>query len=223
MMKIGVAPVLLAAVLLVGCPDRPPRRPRPVSDLDRMPPLIPRQLLFAGPGRAKPAISPDGRRLAYLSPVKGVVNVWVQTLGQPDARPVTRDTRRSIARFFWATDSQSLFYLQDSGGDENDRLHRVNLATGRVTVLTDKGVRARVVAVSKHHPKQLLVALNRRQRSLFDVYRLDLDTGRLVLDTPNPGRVVGWHVDFQYRVRAARAMDPAGRTRLLVRDRPGAP
>jgi len=188
-----------------------------------MPPLIPRQVLFAGPGRAHPAISPDGRLLAYLSPVKGVVNVWVQTRGKSDARPVTRDPRRPIARFFWAMDSRSLFYLQDRGGDENDRLHRVDLTTGRVTVLTEKGVRARVVAVSKHHPQELLVALNRRRRSLFDVHRLDLATGRLTLDTLNPGGVVGWHVDFGYRVRAARAVGPLGRTQLLVRDRPGAP
>jgi len=188
-----------------------------------MPPLIPRQLLFAGPGRARPAVSPDGRRLAYLSPVKGVVNVWVRTVGQLDDRPVTHDTRRSIARYFWAMDSQSLFYLQDHGGDENDRLHRVNLNTGRVTALTPMGVRARVVAVSKHHPRQLLVAMNQRKRSLFDVYRLDLATGRLGLDTVNPGRVVGWQVDFGYRVRAARAVTPSGRSQLLVRDRPGAP
>lgn len=223
MNKLGVAQVLLAVMLLGGCPDRPPRRPRVSSDLARMPPLIPRQLLFAGQGRAKPALSPDGRRLAYLSPVKGVVNVWVRTLGKSDDRPVTRDTRRSIGRYFWAMDSRSLFYLQDHRGDENDRLHRVDLATGRITVLTPKGVRARIVAVSKHHPQQLLVAMNQRRRSLFDVYRLDLTTGRLTLDTPNPGRVVGWHVDFQYRVRAARAISPTGGSQLLVRDRLGAP
>ncbi len=231
--------LLLVGVVLGGCPERQTRRPRANSDLARMPPLIPRQLLFAGPGRAKPAISPDGRRLAYLSPVRGVVNIWVQSLGrsdarsdarpdvqsdaQSDARSVTHQTHRSIERYFWAADSQSLFFLLDSGGDENYRLYRVNLATGRVTPLTEKGAQARVVAVSKHHPGQLLVALNRRQRRLFDVYRLDLPTGRLVLDTPNPGQVVSWHVDFQYRVRAARTMDPSGRTQLLVRDHRSAP
>jgi dipeptidyl aminopeptidase/acylaminoacyl peptidase len=218
---------ILVAVGSGGCPDRQTRRPRSGSDLGRMPPLIPRQVLFAGPGRAKPAISPDGRRLAYLSPFKGVVNIFVKTLGRPDAqsgaRAITRQTRRSVSRYFWAMDSGSLFYLLDSQGDENHRLHRVNLTTGRVTVLTEKGVQARVVAVSKHHPGQLLVALNRRQRRLFDVYRLDLQTGRLVLDTQNPGTVVGWYVDFGYRVRAARTMDPSGRTQLLVRDHRTAP
>lgn len=224
MIRFGVL-LLVTVVLFGGCPEpRPrPRRPRAQSDLAQMPPLIPRQLLFAGDGRAKPAISPDGRHLAYLSPVEGVVNIWVKTLGKADARPVTRQRRRSLRRYFWAADSQSLFYLQDRGGNENHRLHRVSLATGRVTAITEAGVRARVVAVSKHHPKQLLVALNRRKRSLFDVYRLDLVTGRLTLDTKNPGRVVAWHVDRQYRVRAARAMDPSGRTRLLVRAAPGAP
>ena len=88
MTKIGTCTVLLTAGLVASCPQPQPRRPR--SDLHRMPPLIPRQLLFAGEGRARPAISPDGRRLAFLSPVRGVVNLWVQTVGKQYARPVTR-------------------------------------------------------------------------------------------------------------------------------------
>lgn len=218
-----IGALLALALLVPGCPRGPARLPD-APDLASMPPLIPRQLLFAGAGRAQPLISPDGKRLAYLSPVRGVVNVWVQTLGKSDAAPVTRDEHRGISRFFWAESSSSLLYFQDTGGDENFRLHRVELASGRVTVLTPRrGVRARVVGVSKRHPGQLLIALNQRNPSLFDVYRLDLDRGSLTLDTENPGGVVGWHADFEYRIRAARAMDPKGGSRLLVRDRPGDP
>ncbi len=51
------------------------------------PPLIPRDVLFGNPVKAGPQISPDGTRLSYLAPSdKGVLNVWVRTIGK---RPTT--------------------------------------------------------------------------------------------------------------------------------------
>ena len=39
----------------------------------------------------------------------------------------------------------------------------------------------------------------RRDRALFDVYRCDLATGKLALDTRNPGDVVGWAAEVRER------------------------
>src|SRR5688572_22369788 len=72
----------------------------------RMPPLIPRDVLFGNPERVQPDISPDGKRLAYLAPLDGVLNVWVGTLGGSDFSPVTRDTDRGIQTFGWAHDNR---------------------------------------------------------------------------------------------------------------------
>ncbi|HEY0129703.1 MAG TPA: hypothetical protein VGB40_11095, partial [Rubrobacteraceae bacterium] len=55
------------------------------------PTLIPREVLFGNPEKAQPRLSPDGRRLAYLAPVDGILNVWVgpvgSTVGSEDYRP----------------------------------------------------------------------------------------------------------------------------------------
>src|ERR1700690_98325 len=44
--------------------------------------LTHRTVFFAEPDRAQPKISPDGKRIAFLAPVDGVLNVWV---GSADA------------------------------------------------------------------------------------------------------------------------------------------
>ncbi len=77
--------------------------------------LIPREVLFGNPEKATPLISPDGKRMAYLAPVKDVLNVWVGTVGEDDYRPVTHDTDRGIRVHFWAHDGRHLMYLQDAG------------------------------------------------------------------------------------------------------------
>src|SRR3546814_7525811 len=57
--------------------------------------LVPRAALFASPAYSELQISPDGRQLAFLHPLNGVLNVWVAPLDDPKAAtPVTRfDTR----------------------------------------------------------------------------------------------------------------------------------
>ena len=70
--------------------------------------LVPREVLFGNPEYASPAISPDGRMLAYLRPDDGVLNVWCRSVGGQDDRVVTSDCYRGIRQFFWAEDSQTL-------------------------------------------------------------------------------------------------------------------
>ena len=47
------------------------------------PPLIPRQILFGNPDKAALRVSPDGRHVAFLAPVNGVLNVWVAPADTP--------------------------------------------------------------------------------------------------------------------------------------------
>lgn len=44
----------------------------------------------------------------------------------PGARRVTSDTRRNIDTFSWSPDGRYLLFQQDTDGDENWHLHRVD-------------------------------------------------------------------------------------------------
>ncbi len=189
--------------------------------LAQLPDLVPRSVFFGNPQKTALQISPDGQRLAYLAPSpQGVLNVWVQTLGKEDAVQVTNDTHRGIRQYGWGYDSLHLGYLQDNAGDENFHLYMVDLQTKVVRDMTPfQGIRADNFIFNKKFPDQALVGLNLRNRQIFDMYRLNLNTGALELDTENPGTVVGWSADDGFTIRAATMMNPRdGSSVLRVRD-----
>jgi len=189
----------------------------------QQPDLIPRRVLFGNPSRIRPTISPDGRRLAYLAPVDGVLNVWLGTLGGDDFRPVTHDRDRGIRAYFWAHDDRNLLYLQDRVGEEQWHVYAIDTVDGGTRDLTpfDK-VQARVIALDQHAPDTLLVTLNRRRPELQDVYELSLSSGELTQVVENPG-YSGWLPDRRMQVRCAFEPTPDGGTTLLVREAAPAP
>src|SRR6185503_5358447 len=189
------------------------------------PPLIPREVLFGNPEKVSPQISPDGKRLAGIAPdSKNVLQVWVKTIGGTDDKVVTADKKRGIRRFFWAEDNKTIIYLQDTDGDENWHAYGVDLSSGNVRDYTPfQGVRADIVATDPAFPNEILISLNLRDRKAFDVHRLDIVTGAVVLDTENPGDVVGWGADPRLAVRAAQVATAEGGTEIRIREADRAP
>ncbi len=119
--------------------------------------------------------------------------------------------------FAWAHDGRHLLYLQDTGGDENWRLHDVDLETMQRRDLTPfDNVQTQLIAAEKKFPTEILLGLNRDNPQLHDVYRLDLTTGELTKEVENPG-FAGWLADSQLAVRAGIAPQPDGSLVLMVR------
>lgn len=185
-----------------------------------LPPLIPRDVLFGNPVRTAPRLSPDGTRLAWIAPdKKNVLQVWVKTIGKDDDKVVTADKKRGIRQYFWAEDNRTLLYMQDTDGDENFHIYGVDLSTGNVRDYTPlQGVRAGLVGMDEKFPNEILVQLNARNRETFDAYRLNLETGALVLDTENPGDVAAWMADDDFKIRLGEVSTAEGGTELRVRD-----
>jgi len=186
-----------------------------------LPALIPREVLFGNPVREFPAISPDGSKLAYFAPdEKGVMQVWVGPLDPAGAKPVTRDPHRGIQAYFWAADSRHILYEQDSDGDETFHVYSAEPGGSVVRDLTPfQGVRAQNLLTSVRRPGEILVGLNLRKRDAFDMYRIDLETGAVHLDTENPGDVLSWTTDSGFVIRAATCFDPkTAETIVRVRD-----
>ncbi len=183
------------------------------------PGLIPREVLLGNPVKTSPRISPDGTMMAYLAPVNDVLNVWVKTIGAEDDSPVTKDDDRGIRIYFWAADSKHVMYLQDEGGNENFRLYGANLETDEIRDFTPyEDVQVQIVDRDKHFPNELLIAMNKENPQVHDVYHLDLTSGELELVAKNPGNVLGWVTDADFKVRGSLAMMPDGGYDLMIRD-----
>jgi dipeptidyl aminopeptidase/acylaminoacyl peptidase len=207
----SLGPIAVAALIVLGAP---------MSSHADLPPLIPREILFGNPERTSPKLSPDGKRLSWLAPDKqNVLQVWVKTIGKDDDRIVTADKKRGIRMNAWAENSRVVLYMQDSDGDENFHLYGVDLSSGNVRDYTAfQGIRGQITATDPNFPDEVLVSLNLRDRRLFDVHRLNLNTGALVLDTENPGDVAGFSADPRFQIRAAQVVTPDGGTEIRIRD-----
>jgi dipeptidyl aminopeptidase/acylaminoacyl peptidase len=185
-------------------------------------PLIPRAVLFGNPTYASPTISPDGTRLGFLAPEEGVLNVWVGPVDAPDqAVAVTRDRGRGIRVFGFCHDDRTLYYLQDQGGDENWRLHLLELESGRERCVTPfDGVQVRVLGHNRWHPTTMLLGINKDKPELHDVYRLDLTNDALEKVRENPG-FVGWLADTDLTIQGAATVTEDGGAVFFLADENG--
>lgn len=189
-------------------------------NIEELPPLIPREILFGNPQRTSPKLSPDGQYLAFLAPdEKGVLQVWLRTIGQSDDHPITQDKKRGIRSFSWTYQDQQLIYFQDADGDENWHIYSVNIQTNIVRDLTPfQGVKAQIIGISHLFPDEILVGLNLRNPQIFDVYHVNLNNGAVEFVTENSGNIVTWKPDTQWQIRAAIATTADGGSDLLYRE-----
>jgi dipeptidyl aminopeptidase/acylaminoacyl peptidase len=194
----------------------------PAAAVQQMPPIIPLTHFFDNAEIAGAQISPDGRWLSFLKPYEGKMNIHVRPVGGGADRRMTSDTVRPISGYFWSVDGSRILYVQDSGGDENFHVYAVPVAGEGVPEARNltpfPGVRAMIFAVPRELPDRILVALNRRDPSVFDGYWLNLESGELTLAVENPGRMSALYLDPRQRIRAATGQGEAGETVIFTRE-----
>ncbi len=209
-----------AAALALACACAPAAAPA------ALPPLLPRTLLFGEAESDFASMSSDGRWLCWAKrDTAGIVNLWVRGLDRDTSWQVTNDRRRGTHFGVWTCDSKRLLYLEDGDGDENDHVFAADVATGRVRDLTPfVGARAEGIHLDPRVPGAMVVGLNVRDPRVFDVYRVDFETGAVTLEAENPGDVLEWTTDPELRVRGATALRKVdAATVLRVRDRADGP
>ena len=186
--------------------------------IDTPAPLLPRRLIFGHPERSVVRISPDGTRIAFLAPVGEVLNLWIAPTDRVDeASPVTQILDRNLGPWIvWMYDNRHVVFFREQSGDENWRAWRVDLQTKHMCTLTPgPGVASYVQQISPSFPRELLIAHNQRDRSSFDIYRVDVATGKSGLVQVNDKGFAGFVTDHQFRVRYAVRHEDDGGVRYL--------
>jgi dipeptidyl aminopeptidase/acylaminoacyl peptidase len=194
--------------------------------LDKLPPLVDREIFFGDPQIAYAALSPDGRFVSFVQQLDGILNVWVKGIDEPfdAARPVTADSVRPVVGYFWSEDGQSILYTQDKAGDENFRVYAVDPAAppapgSKVPESRDltpyAHVQARIISVPENAPDHILVGLNDRDPQLHDVYRVNIRTGERELVFRNDENIAGWLADLEGNLRLGVRVDEEGGTEIL--------
>jgi dipeptidyl aminopeptidase/acylaminoacyl peptidase len=178
--------------------------------------------LFGNPEKTNPRISPDGTRLSYLAPVKGVLNIWVGPINDPAAaKPITNEAQRPIRYYGWALTNRHVFYVQDSDGDENWHIYCLDLADNSIRDLTPiRGVAALFQGSRAKFPDEILIRLNDRDPRFHSIYRVNITSGDRRLIQENK-EFTGFQIDGDFRVRFASKMMPDGTLQFLQPDGSG--
>lgn len=163
--------------------------------------MIPLRDFFRNPEKSYFRLSPDGTRIAFLAPFANRKNIFVQARGTNTSTRITSVTDRDISGFFWKGNDH-LLYTRDFGGDENHHLILTTLNGTRETDLTPfPNVLAMVVDDLEDDETHVIISMNQRNPQLFDVYRLNIQTGEHTLIAENPGGVIGWQTDHRGALR----------------------
>ncbi|MGG3887649.1 prolyl oligopeptidase family serine peptidase [Metabacillus fastidiosus] len=156
------------------------------------------------PGNAAYQLSPDGNYIAYAAPWENRSNIFIQKMNSND-KPVrvTSSKERDIAEFIWKDDQ--ILYLKDSGGDENFHIYS-SLFNGQeekdltpypgVTVVS-------IVSMLEGIKDEILITMNKEDATVFDVYRLNIKTGKAIRVAKNPGNIMEWFADNDGKIRVA--------------------
>jgi len=169
--------------------------------------LIPLRDFFRNPERSGFQVSPDGNSIAFMQPYQSRMNVFVQPRDGGEAVRVTSETDRDVWGYFWKG-SGRIVYRKDFKGDENVHVVVVDADGKNLVDLTPfEKVRANIIDERFDHDDEIIIAMNKRNPEVFDVYRVDLKTKQLTLIAENPGNVTNWVTDHTGCIRLALVTD----------------
>ena len=179
---------------------------------------IPLENFFKNPEKSSYQISPDGSFYSFMAPYKNRMNIFIQKIGDSSATQLTFEEARDIAGYFWPNNEQIVF-LKDEAGDENFHLFGVNIDGSNPIGFTDfEGVRAQIIDDLPDQKDFVVIGLNKRNKQVFDPYRLNLKTGEISMLAENPGNIQGWMFDHDGKLRIATAIVDGVNQSILYRE-----
>ena len=185
-------------------------------------PLIPLRDFFKNPEKTSYYISPDGKYLSYLASYKNRLNIFIRETGSDKSKRITNESSRDIISYFWGS-SERILYLQDNKGNENFHLFAVYKdGTGHTDLTPFEDITVMVIDELEDIESEVMIAMNKRNKEIFDAYRLNIETGEMTVEAENPGNISEWFTDHDGKIRAAITTDGVNSS-LLYRDNDSSP
>jgi protease II len=162
---------------------------------------------FNEPEKSSFHISPDGKYLSYLQPLNGKLNLYIQSIDRKETLQITNYQDQGIKYYFWAGNDR-LFYVKDKDENDNYKAFAVN-SDGKSIREFDIAPKTRIDVIDemKMDDNFILIAMNERVPENFDVYKLNLKTGKKEMIIKNPGNIVDWISDNNGNIKLAIASD----------------
>lgn len=164
-------------------------------------------------------ISPDGKLLSYLKVEGKKQNLFVEDLSNGAAVQITQLNEKNINYYFWVSNDKLIYYKDKTVAERQSDVFMIDKDGKNERKLSDNGKsKIKVLKDQLIENKYLLLSSNKRDSTVFDIYRLNVNTGQMEMTVKNPGNITEWITDSQGRLRLATASDGVNET-LLYRDK----
>ena len=154
-----------------------------------------------------PALSPAADTVAFLLNVTGTPQVWSVPAagGWPEQLTFYADRVDFVE---WSPDGAGLLFGKAVGGNENAQLYWLSPDGARVRALTNAPRVRHNFGVWSHDGRRISYASNRRDPNFFDVYVMEVGSGReeLAYQQDGSNAPVAWSHDGRFLV-VSRASD----------------
>ena len=187
---------VLIALSLLSC-DSNKRNSIPVADF------------FSYAEKTNFRISPEGRYVSYLyTGSEKNKSLFVMDMDElePEARLVS-EAMLDVHSYFWVSDSLLMMNVKLDASD-NSQIYTIDLVNASIKpVLPPSKSRVRYISPDYTNKDEVLISLNERDSTVFDVYRLNVSNGKKELIATNPGNIIRWIADLNGQLRLALASD----------------
>jgi len=179
---------------------------------------IPVNDFFKTQDKAYYRISPDGKSLSYLKLQDKKLDLFVESIADGKSVQLTRLSDKSISFYFWTSNDELVYYTEDDSKDRKSDLFVINKdGSKQVQLGSNEKTRLQVIEDQLIDDKYIIVASNKRDSTVFDVYRLNVRNGKMDIAAKNPGNVTEWMTDSKGVLKIAVASDGLTET-LMYRD-----
>ncbi len=204
-MKLGrVLTILLSFLLLFSaCNKEKTVRIIPVNDF------------FKSQEKTSYRISPNGEFISYLQQQGTQSILFIEPTDGGKVVQAAKSEGRTINFYSWVSDDELIYYKEQNTGvrksdifiiskDGKNERQLTNNEQGKMQVLDDQLIDG----------KFLLVASNKRDSAVIDVYRLNVRDGKFEMAAKNPGNITRWITDGAGKLRLATSSDGLKETLL---------
>ncbi len=170
------------------------------------------ETFFKNPEQSMYRISPNGKYLSFLKPYKGCLNVFIKSLNDSLVTQVTAYSDRSVRSCIWVGNNK-LFYLKEKDSLDNYPAFLVNKdGTQNIPIQTSPNTKVEIIDQELRNQQNILLAINERDEAFFDVYKLNIYTGKKELLVKNPGNIVSWFANNEGNINLALGSDGVNET-----------
>jgi len=177
-------------------------------------------------------ISPNGKEMAVLAPIKERMNIVIMDLETRKPRVLTSYAEEDVSGFSWGNNERILYYM-DKDGSESFGIFAINtdgsmpraLVKPLAAQIGDSSSRvkyATVIDLLRDEDEYVLVVTNERRASYPDVYKMNIYNSKdKKLVQRNPGQVTGWFTDWDGKVVGASYTDELENGFMLMNQETG--